>query len=177
MKNIEIKMSNLHKIIISSILFLIYGVLAGYFGIYGLSKYIREAENKIIINKIELDKKYKNAISQKRFLSKTKLVGDEMAKIESIYINKRRLLDFVTNIESAAAVNGVEQTINISDTADIPGPVKTTINLTAKGPFGNVLNFIEEIESFSYYVNVVSLSMQKTANGVIASIIADGYVK
>jgi len=178
MKNLAIKVNNKTKIIISSLAVIILCVVAYYFAIYNSLQAIKETEDKIIVQKIEQDKKYSESISQKQLIGKMKMVESQLKKVDSIFINKDRMLDFVTTIEGIAAANKVNQTINISDSADkSSGFSKNILNLAAKGNYKNILNFLEDLESLNYYINIDILDVQKTQEDIFMNITAEFYGK
>jgi Tfp pilus assembly protein PilO len=178
MKNINITVNGKNKIILSLLTTIIFSGGIFYFVILKSLAAIQDTEDKIIINKMDLDKKYISSISQKQFMSKMKMVESQMQKIDSIFINKNRMLDFVTALEGLASQDQIEQKINMADApVTSSGPVKNSISLTAHGSLKNVLIFLEDVESLSYYININTLDMQKTPDGVYLNFTSDIYVK
>jgi Tfp pilus assembly protein PilO len=178
MKNINLKINNQTKITISILATFVFCSLVGYFGIFSPLGSIRESEDKIVIQKIEQDKKYKDSIVQKQLVTKMKMVESQLKRVDSIFVNKDRMLDFVTTIEGIAANDRINMKINISESASpTAGFYKNTLEISAKGNYLNIINFVEDLELLNYYINIRLLDIQKTTEDIYMNMSAEFYSK
>jgi Tfp pilus assembly protein PilO len=178
MKNLKFKISFRNKIVLSILFLVIFCAAIYYFAIYNSLLSIKETEDKIIIQKSEQEKRYRNSISQKILVAKMKLVESQLKQVDSIFVNKDRILDFVTTIEGIASADKVEQTINITDSANKESTYSREIlTLSAKGNFNNIFVFLEDLESLNYYININTLEIQRSNDNIIMNISAEFYDK
>jgi len=142
---------------------------------------IKAIKNEIEEQRIDLEIKYKKGQSLKKLSENLKTVEPQIAKLDKIFINEDTALDFITTMEKIANDNRVAQNMNLlsSKSAKKNGYKKMPLQITAKGDFVNLLNYLIDLEALDYYVNVNSLEMtsfeQAGKGNVKMLIFADTY--
>ncbi|MBU4216908.1 type 4a pilus biogenesis protein PilO [Candidatus Parcubacteria bacterium] len=170
---------------ITNIIFLFivfFGALL-YFAIIPSIAAINDLEVKIINEKINSEKKYQienNAISLNKKIGE---IEPSVKTLEEVFINKNRELEFITVLESVANKNNVEQKISLTSPASEDKTVKATKNnsankesgnnnlfvpmtITLSGNYKNVVNYLSELQSLKYYINIDGLDfVSGSSNG------------
>lgn len=126
---------------------------------------------KIQAQNIEVEEKYNKIMSQRKLLEKIKTIEPQMAKLDRIFIDKNRQLEFITTLEGIAAANGIIQKINLpplSNSKDVKNDAgKGLLSLDSNGSFSNIISYLSDIESLNYYINIKSFSMANAEDNKI----------
>jgi Tfp pilus assembly protein PilO len=139
---------------------------------------IKNIQDKIIINRLEMDKQYKKSLGQKKLMAKLKMVESELKKVDLAFVNKNRMLEFITTLEGVAADNHIEQKISLgSDTAGMASYSKVPISINLNGQYMNTMNYLEQLESMDYYIDISSLSMEATPDNIYTLATGNIYIK
>jgi len=156
---------------ISNAIFLFVGFFATlmYFAIMPSVAAINDLDEKIISAKIDMEKKYQLKNNTLVLNKKISEIASGVKDLDDVFINKNRELEFITVLESMANKNNVEQRINLSSPAkesssktskndvSVPGNISVPIAITLTGNYKNIINYISEINSLKYYINIDGL--------------------
>ena len=122
---------------------------------------IRKMGKEIESQRTDLEKKYLKGQNLKQLSENLKKIEPQLGKLDRIFINRNRELEFITTIEGMAQSNEVTQKINL---AASPEPEtqefkKMPLQLYAQGNFKNLINYLLGLESLFYYINIKSLEL------------------
>ena len=136
------------------------------------------------LTKDHYDKRVKLAILQKQSSNITTMkrdyskIQDDINAISQVFIPKKETLKFISTLENMAAQNNVTQKIQlegirISDLEQETREVKQMpIGLSLSGDFNNIVKYLNQIESLSYYINFNKLTF--TGSGLSVSLTVTG---
>ena len=155
------KLNSKKRLYIYASILIIFIILIVYFLILPSINKVKETHVAILNQKIEL----KQSIDQGKNLSqlgeKINKIKPELEKLNKIFINKNRELDFITSLESIADEFEVKQEINLN-----PGKKEkeseyeiSPITINLEGTYLNILQYLKEMESLEYYINVNSINI------------------
>lgn len=161
-------------------------------------------ENSDEIQKKNIDNNiYKERVQRIPEMEKTQAVFEGNKNNLKIFLNGSSEVDFIKKIESVAEETGNRITLKIAEDKNkkpakkedkkdendiknaLPGNNKyVTIQIGLEGSYENLFNFMRKLENINYYVNVISLDINKTVVEKEASPFApagaekvDGYIK
>jgi len=168
--SLKIKLSNLNaknKIILSVCLFLVICLILLYSIVLPNIKRIKYLQKSIINQKIEAEQ---NLIEQQNITQVNKKIQQIESQVDtlySIFINTNKELEFITTLEGIASKNNITQTINLNFDAistkqsyqEIP------LNLDVKGTYNNLINYLIDLETLRYYINIHSFSITMLSSG------------
>jgi len=125
---------------------------------------IRLLRSQIITQKVELEKKLNRETNMSKLAEKLKKIEPQLEKFERIFINQNRELEFITSLEKIAGKNNVSQKINLAPKkSNIDGIYKNVpITLAVSGNFVNLRNYLVDLETMSYYLNISQLTITNT---------------
>lgn len=119
------------------------------------NNFIREEREKIMIS----DKKLENSSSLKILMNE---VIDEKQKIDSAFLNKDNIVDFIENLESIAGKTGASIKIGkINITSQERKGLSVQFNLT--GDFNQLFHYLIFLENLPYLINIEKIDFQKLA--------------
>ncbi|MCG2695546.1 type 4a pilus biogenesis protein PilO [Candidatus Parcubacteria bacterium] len=146
-----------------------------------------EVENQIA----EMEKRYITGQSLKELKENLEKIDPELETLSKSFVVKGRELDFITALEELAYKNNVQQKINMDAFKNLDDSKtfqKIPLNLSAQGNFSNLMNYLVDLESLCYYININTLELPAasaksfTANkiagqesGIGIAISADAY--
>ena len=86
--------------------------------------------------------------------------------IEAFFVPKSEVIAFISSLEDAATINGVVQQIE-NLTAPTDEAPQSTFSLTVEGPFPNLAQYLDDLESLPYYLTLDKLAFVRaeTAEG------------
>ncbi|MFH0891988.1 MAG: type 4a pilus biogenesis protein PilO [Candidatus Falkowbacteria bacterium] len=115
----------------------------------------------IVAQKLDIEKQADTAQSLSVLSEKLKTVEPQMEKLDYIFINKNRELEFITTLEEAAGKNNVTQKINLTPPTGQKKDVydKTALSIDAQGSFADIMNYLAELEALNYYFNINLLDL------------------
>lgn len=153
---------NLQKklIIINALLLLLVGTIV-FFIIIPSVREIKNMRDDIERERIDLEDKYIKGQSLKKLSDNLNIIEPQLDKLDRVFINQNRELEFITTLESAASANGVAQKINleVASGADRGIFKKIPLQLFTQGPFLKQMKYLSDLESLNYYINVYSLEL------------------
>jgi len=134
-------------------------VLAGWIYLFSNFKkqnnFIKEERQKILVS----DKKLENSNSLKALMNE---IVDEKQKIDSVFLDKESIINFIENLESIAGKTGASIKIgNINiDNQDKKG-LSFQFNLT--GNFNQLFHYLILLENLPYLINIERMDFKKLA--------------
>lgn len=165
------------------IVFAIFAIAISYFAIIPSILTIGDLKIAIINEKINTEKKYQNKKNAIEVENKISQIEPDITSLDDVFINKNRELEFITILENIANKNNINQKINLTPpttstetktsktnknkksaekTEEISIP-SSPLNIVASGRFENIINYIQEINSLKYYINISGLDFSKTS--------------
>ncbi|SRR6056297_1057600 len=164
--NYHIKLSERNKIIVLFCFLVLIISLLIFFVILPSAREIKEVKAEIKNQREEMEKKYLSGINARILSQKAPKVKEKMAEVEKIFIKSEEQLEFVTSLEKIAEDNQVEQTPNIEYGSSKNNDFYKVIPLriSTEGALANQLNYIRDLKSLRYYINIQSIKMKKNIN-------------
>ena len=136
------------KIIVGPIIFLaIIGSIV-FFIIMPSVNSIKHIKEEVEMQRIDLEKKYIKGQSLKQLKENLKKIKPELETLNNAFIIKGNELGFITTLENAFK--------NLDESQALQ---KIPLNLSLKGNFTNLINYLLDIESSHYYINIDSLEI------------------
>lgn len=158
------KLSLKNKIIlnITSVVVLIAG--ASYFIIIPTIKAIKKMGSDIDTIRFDLEKKYIKGQSLNKLSNNLKKIESKLDSLDTIFINHNRALEFITTLEGTAADSNITQKINLmTDKALAENQYKKIpLQIMATGSYADILQYIINLETLSYYINITNIDINKT---------------
>lgn len=160
LKNINIA----QKITTNTIILLVIFAVIFYFGIFITISQIKNLQQEIITEKIETEKRLNREQNMGSLMTKLKKIENDLEKIDNVFVDKNNELGFITTLENVASYNNITQGINLLpiDETSIENP-KSIVNIVAKGKYIDIINYIQDIESLNYYVNISMINISRAA--------------
>ncbi len=192
------KTSHKNQLLINLALFIVFIVLINNFLLLPTIKDIKKLRVDIANAKIETNKALEKDRNIDNQVDKLKTIESQIEKLDKVFISRGRELEFITTLEGIAYKNNIEQTMNLKDVPDLNTDNFASISvlIKAKGNFNDVMNYLKNLESMAYCVNINDLSINKTSstggasfsldqgvaatnnkNTIIINITADTYFK
>jgi len=175
------KLNARNKIIVITAIFVACGLSLLYFVIMPAVSDIKDLKRKIIDQKIELEQRVARGANAKQVNENLNKIEPQLQKFEQIFVNQGRDLEFITALEGIADKNNVEQKIGLGQPTGQENKTykKIPLELTASGKYDDLLNYLADLESSNYYLNINFLefggSQSAAANSLKIS--ADTYWK
>jgi len=170
--NKYLKLGLKNKITVSLIGFFLVILSLIYFIVIPTIKEIRVMGDAIEVQREDLEKKYIKGQSLKRLTENLNKIEPKLELLNQIFINKNRELEFITSLENKAGKNQINQKINLSapQKAENQNFQKTDLQISTKGVFNKQLQYLMDLESLGYYINVKLLELSLADdNGKAAS--------
>lgn len=138
-------------------------LIVGFFAVWPAISEIRLINEQILTERKALEKKYKQGQSLRQATEEYLKIKDDFSEILKAFVIKNEELEFITKIESLADKHQIEQGIKISPEIEYNKDFeKLPLSLTLHGSYQNLLQYLNELESLSYYTNFSSLNLQTT---------------
>ncbi len=122
---------------------------------------INDLGERIKNHKIYLEAQYENKINEQKNKKKLEIIEKEIKKIDQMFISQNRELEFITTLEEIASRHNIEQKISLEDNnqkeKNHKSYKKNRLQLTSQGTFSDLLNYLMDIESLNYYINIQSI--------------------
>lgn len=164
-KNLSLKKKIFINIVFTLLLL---GVLIYFIAIPSINEIKTIGEN---INKqgARIDEEYQKCVNLKKLASDLKKIEPDLAKIDQIFVNREKELELIKQLEQTASSSNVAQIINIKD---ISGD-KARLSLAATGDFNELFDYLLNLESLNYYLNIKSLSLSASSATISPSSYAE----
>jgi Tfp pilus assembly protein PilO len=116
-------------------------------------------QSEIDAQKIDLEEKYMKGQSLKKLTESLKIIEPRLEQLDLVFINQNRELEFITALERIAADHKVSQRINLAPPQQLPGKqLKTSLlQLSVNGVYSDLFDYLSDLESLNYYINIASI--------------------
>lgn len=160
MKIEEIKLNSGFKMIISGFFYGLFFVFVTYVFLYGSIKEIKTTSLDIMDKKAKTEFYFETMKLNQDFSKKMGTINDKIKIIENSFIRRDREIDFIKTMEDLAMENNIKQNISIDNVAlDAKDKYKKVpMDLSISGDFEDVMNYIADIQSLKYYINIKFVS-------------------
>lgn len=165
--NKQEKLSLKNKIILSIVSAALFIVGISYFIILPTIKNIQKMESDVDAIRLDLEKKYIKGQSLNKLSNNLKKTELKLDNLDTIFINHNRALEFITTLEEVAVNNNITQKINLmTDKALAENQYKKIpLQIMITGNYANVLQYIIDLETLNYYININNIDMSKINGG------------
>jgi len=155
------KISNKQKIVFFPIAFVVFVFVINYFIILPSVKKIKEIRTEILNQKIELKNNIKQSENINRLNEELKSIKPKMDKLDQIFINKNRELEFIVLIESIADKYSIDQKIDLNPNLEDPEDLykQSPMTLGLRGQYVDIMHYLFELEKIKYYININSIDI------------------
>ena len=154
-----------NKIIILSVIFVVFTGLVIYIIIFSSMHEIEITKENIInhkINEIKFQRQEKNADV---ITKKINEVEPRMKEYQKYFINKDDELSFIETLEGVATKHNVLQKINLQFPKQDEGEKKVILlDLNTVGAYKNILEYLSEIEILNYFVIIKNIEISRHAS-------------
>lgn len=135
-----------------------------YFIILPRVKFIRENGREIIERRVFLEKQYIRARNFKENNEEMKLVDADIKKLDAVFVDYNNDLQFIETLEKIAIDNNIDQKISLGaiKNEEISEFEKITLEISVNGSFLNVMNYLINLETLNYYINISSLDISES---------------
>jgi len=158
--NSKISLKPKQKIYVIVLTFIIFIVLMTYLIIIPSLKKIKKTRVDILNQKIELKQSMDQSKNLNQLKEKINNIEPELKKLDKIFINKNRELDFITSLEAIAEQYNIEQNINLNPGKNEEKGYKSSpITINLEGNYLDILQYLRTIESSQYYININSINL------------------
>jgi len=156
-----LKLNLKKKIIISLVVFILIIACLIYFIVIPTIKDIKRMGVEIEIQRIDLEEKYQKGQSLRQLTETLEEIEPQLSKLNQVFINQNRELEFITTLEEVADYSNIMQKINLSDFQGIDNQKykKMPFQLFAQGSFINQMNYLTYLEALNYYININFLEL------------------
>jgi len=125
---------------------------------------IKEIRGDIVSKKIDIEKNITQERNMSELSAEIKKIEPQMEKFSQIFINNNRELEFITQLENIAAKHNITQKLslnplNTNEEKDDTYYFEVPISIEASGLFENLTEYIKELESLTYYINIKNISI------------------
>jgi Tfp pilus assembly protein PilO len=150
-----------NKIIVIIVGFLIFISLIIFLIVIPTVNDILEIGKEIENQRIDLEAKYIKGQNLRQLTENLEKINSQLSKLEQIFISNNRELEFITTLEGVASKNSISQKINLGNQEDIANYdyKKTAIQLIAQSNFTNIINYLLDLESLEYYLNIKNIEL------------------
>jgi Tfp pilus assembly protein PilO len=137
-----------------------------YFILWPSVNQITTTRNDILNLKIDSENKITREKNINDLNGKIKKIEPQLEKINNTFVSQNRELEFITALEGLETKNNVKQNLNINLSNPEKGDVfsKVPVSIDVTGSFANLMNYLADIESLNYFINITSLSFKKVAS-------------
>lgn len=155
------KLSLKKKIMIANAVLLTMAAAIIYLVIWPSIADIKRMRDDIHGQMVDLEDKYQKGQSMKKMNENLKIIEPKLEKLDQIFISKNREVEFVTAMEDLAGRIGVEQRLNLgaAQQARDKAYQKMPITIGLSGSFTQLINYLAELESLSYYINISAIDL------------------
>lgn len=154
---------NIKRKIITSITLVIAGTIGIiYFIILPTIADINEIKNAVLLERIDLEKKYLRGQLLNKALEDFEIRKNEKENLLGVFIAEGEELEFVTSLEKIAEDNNVIQKLSLDNSQAVANqPYKTSIlSVVSQGNFTDILNYLEDIKKLKYYYNINQMEIK-----------------
>lgn len=148
-----------HKIIISVAALALLAAAISFLIIVPTVSSIKKTTNEIYKLRTYLEKKYQDSLKTRLTKKKLEQIKQNSTDLPAYLFNVKDTLKLIQILETTANNNGVTQKINYSNLDKIKPQTKIKIDLTISGQYLNILNYIQTLESMTYFINIENIRL------------------
>lgn len=160
-------MEYLKKLTLKKKLFIINGILLAavgaiiYFVVVPSLKEIKRMQADIEAQRTDLEEKYQKGQSLKKLTESLEAIEPKLERLDQVFINQNRELEFITALEDIAGKQGVDQKITLGkiQPAKNKDYQKMPITISAGGRYADLIRYLLALESSNYYINISSIEI------------------
>jgi Tfp pilus assembly protein PilO len=125
--------------------------------------FIRKNGKDIVERRIFLEEQYIKVKNFKENNEEMKLVDKDIERLDEVFVDYNEDLQFIETLESLASNHKINQRIALGKTEgkELNEFEKITLEIFAEGSFLNIMNYLINLETLNYYINVSSLDISK----------------
>jgi len=153
-----------HKIIINVAALALLAAAISFLVIIPTVNNIKETAKEIYELRTYLEKKYQDSLKTRLTKKKLEQIKQNSADLPAYLFNAVDTLKLIQILETTAANNKVSQKINYSNLDKIKPQTKIKIDLTISGQYLNILNYVQALESMTYFVNIENIRLTPVYN-------------
>lgn len=155
-------MENKNKIYITLAIFILLFLVLVAFCIYPLMKGIQDNSKKLVSDKDKIASLQAQAIETENFSKNYGAYKPNLDKIDQLFVDSSNPVDFIEFLESTASSSQISSKISPLPSAQKTGQNFIIFQLSSKGVFSNVLNFLKKVEAGPYLVRIENLTIQNS---------------
>jgi Tfp pilus assembly protein PilO len=148
------------RIIMNFAFFFFLTIGMAYFVVIPTIDDILKMNKEIEAERIDLENKYLKSKNLKKLSANFKKIEAQAEKLDQIFISPNRALEFITTMEEAANRNEISQKINLAGTQNAEDGQtykKIPLQIMVNGNFIKQLEYLADLETLKYYLNIKSL--------------------
>ena len=159
--NLNLKLDLKKKLILSLFIFLLVIYILVQIIVLPTIREIKKISYAIETQRLDLEKRYLKGQNLKQLRENLNKIEPQLDKLNRIFINQNRELEFITTLEETAAANKIFQKINLGAAEAVPAQrfKKIPLQLSAQGNFINQMNYLLKLEALDYYINIKTLEL------------------
>lgn len=147
------------------------GVIYPYYGkISTLKKEMYDARLQLAIFQQQRD----NAEATRQDYNRIK---NDIENISKIFINKDKVIDFISSLESIAGRRNVRQTINLDTTTQDSTDGTLDMKISVDGSWADCLQYLADLERLDYYLSISELNATGEANNINLALTAQAFTQ
>jgi len=151
-----VSLSREQKIItVVSVLFVL-TIAIGVGIIYPTVSYIMKINQNTLDLRLYLERRYENVRKMHNSLQQVNEIREKVANYDQYLFHPGDELALITALENLSARHQVEQKID-STNLDQANKKQVNIGLTVTGGYNDLLDYLSDLESFNYFLNVTQL--------------------
>lgn len=160
----EIKVNSKKMLILTIVFFVFVVIVSIFFIMIPNTKLIKESSDQITKERVQLEaslNKIKNPEDLKNGVEKLELRINSM---EDNFMNKGNELELIKILEDIALKNNIIQSISPENSKQDANLAFQAMNirLSVSGNFKNIIDYIQDIETLKYYININSMSFTRS---------------
>lgn len=159
------KYDSRQKILIISALFVVVSTAIVYFIIAKTAYKIKYLNKEIIEQRVDFYRKLNREDNLARLNDKLKQIEPSLNKLNKIFIDSNKKLEFITTLEDVAQKNGVSQEITLSDQGEAGSgnsSQKHLLGMEVRGSFNDVVGYLADLENMDYYINIFDIDLSSS---------------
>ncbi len=155
-----------NTLLINIVLLIVFIIFAIYFLLIPTIEDIKQLRINIANTKIENNRAIEKGKNINNQADKLKTISDQIETLNNVFIKQNRELEFITHIEGVASKNNVEQSFDLKNIPDYTQSTFITIPIIIKikGGFSNVMDYLIDLETMSYHLNINDIQITKSSN-------------
>jgi len=126
--------------------------------------------------RLYMEQKYKESLRSKLTKKKLERITEDVKNYDKYLFKNTQALELIQLLENLSSKSKVTQKINNSNLDSITPGKKLNINLTVNGKYTDVLNYLHNLETIDYFVNIETIRLIPNGEGTTANLTIGIYV-